>query len=92
MGLIMKLWNGGLGQEAMNSERIEKIEAEKRKNEQELKEWDCFWHNLTQEQQDLLRKCDELRGEQWCKEIDEAYVAGFKTGAGLMLEILQEGR
>ena len=90
MKTILKLWNGQLGQEAINCERITRIEKKERENQKNEEAYEKFYQSLSEEQKKLYRDYEWTRGEEWCNEVDRAFIEGFKAGALLAMEALKE--
>ena len=90
MKTILKIWNGQISQEAIHSARIERIELKERKNKKNEEIREKFYNSLSKKQDELYNAYDWTRGEEWCEEVDQAFLEGFRMGALLMIEVLKE--
>ena len=90
MKTILKIWNGQSNQEAIHRKRIERIDTKERKNKENEEIREKFYNCLSKEQDKLYKDYDWTRGEEWCEEVDQAFLDGFRMGASLMIEVLKE--
>ena len=91
MKTILKLWRGEINQETLFDPAIkEKVRC--KQEDKIIKESDEFFESLSKEQKKLLLSYWAVESESWSAEVDEAFISGFKTGALLMMDILEEKR
>ena len=90
METILKLWRGEIGEEEISDSAVrEKIKG-KTLDEKTIKEAETFSQELSEEQRKLFLSFWQVECEEWSAEIDEAFINGFKVGARLMKEILED--
>lgn len=90
MKTILKLWNGEINQEKLFESHGKKLREKHREEDLKSSDADKFYNSLSEEQKILYMAYWSEEGRMWNDEVDGAFIAGFRIGALLMMDILQE--